>query len=92
MPPSPIAVRAVGANGGGIPAFRLALQLPKPVAEILHLTGAQDTANSHQMSMMEVSSCTALSILGCSPRRMAQESGTRLLVFWYLFGMAFLGG
>lgn len=45
--PSAIAVGTMETDGRGIMASQLALQLPKPMAEILHLTGAQSTTHAH---------------------------------------------
>lgn len=42
-----IAVGTMETDGRGILASQLALQLPKPMAEILHLAGAQSTTHTH---------------------------------------------
>lgn len=46
-----VAVRAVGVDGRRVLPPTVSNQLIKPVAEVLNLTGTQDTAHPHQMSM-----------------------------------------
>lgn len=49
---STVTVGASGVDWGGVFSSTLANQLIKPMAEVLHLTGAQDTPHSHQLGMM----------------------------------------
>lgn len=46
---SSITVGASGVNGGWIFSAALTDQLIEPVAKVLHLTGSQDTTDSHQL-------------------------------------------
>lgn len=45
--PSAIAMGTMETDGRGILASQLALQLPKAVAEVLHLASAQSTTHAH---------------------------------------------
>lgn len=48
---SAVAVRAVKVYGGGFPPPALSDQLVQPMAEVLHLTGAQNTPHPHQVAV-----------------------------------------
>lgn len=52
LPPSAVAVRAVGVDGGGVLLPVLSNQLVKPMTEVLDLTGAQDTCHPHHMAVV----------------------------------------
>lgn len=46
-----VAVRTARVNGGGVLPPALSNQLVQTVAEVLNLTGAQDTPHPHQMDV-----------------------------------------
>lgn len=46
-----VAVRTAGVDGGVVFPPALSNQLVEPVAEVLHLTGAEDTPYPHQVAM-----------------------------------------
>lgn len=74
---STVTVGASGVDWGGVFSSTLANQLIKPMTEVLHLTGAQDTPHSHQLGMMRMVETSSCSPVDVAPTSLCSLQGVR---------------